>query len=111
MSTLELWVAFFGLMFVTLITRGFFLLVGSKFHISETVHEFLRYAPIAALIAIVLPELMFTRHATSQVFELNLYSPQFFGGIAAVIGFLITKSMLATIFFGMLAFTAARFLI
>ncbi|CAM3757127.1 AzlD domain-containing protein [Polynucleobacter antarcticus] len=111
MSTVELWISFFGLMLVTLITRGFFLLAGSKFHISESVHEFLRYAPTAALIAIVLPELIFMKQTTSQVFELNLYSPQFFGGIAAVMGFLLTKSMLATIFFGMLAFTLARIFI
>ena len=111
MSTFELWIAFFGLMLMTMIARGFFLLVGSKFHISEAAQEFLRYAPTAALIAIVLPEVIFSKDANSQLFELHLFFPQIFGVIAAVIGFLLTKSMLATIFFGMLAFTAARFLI
>ena len=111
MSTVELWIAFFGLMFVTLIARGFFLLAGAKFHISETTQEFLRYAPTAALIAIVLPEVLFIKDVGSQLFELHLFSPQLFGVIAAVISFLATKSMLATIFFGMLIFTAARFFI
>jgi branched-subunit amino acid transport protein len=106
-----LWIAFFGLMLVTIITRGFFLLGGSRFNIPQTVHEFLRYAPTAALIAIVLPEILFIQEPTSQLFELDLYSPQLFGGLVAIVGFVVTKSMLGTIFLGMIAFTAARFLI
>ena len=111
MSGMDLWIAFFGLMLVTIITRGFFLLGGSSFNIPQTVHEFLRYAPTAALIAIVLPEILFIQEPTSQLFELDLYSPQLFGGLVAIVGFVVTKSMLGTIFLGMIAFTAARFLI
>jgi branched-subunit amino acid transport protein len=47
----------------------------------------------------------------SQLFELNLYSPHLFGGVIAVLGFFVTRNMLGTIFLGMIAFTAARFLI
>jgi len=111
MSEMYLWIAFFGLMLVTIITRGFFLLAGSRFNIPQAVHEFLRYAPTAALIAIVLPEILFIQEPTSQLFELDLYSPQLFGGLVAILGFVVTKSMLGTIFLGMIAFTAARFLI
>jgi len=111
MSSIELWIAFLGLMLITAITRGFFLLAGSRFEISETIREVLRYAPTAALIAIVLPEVLFAKDSASQLLELHLNSPQVYGGIAAVIGFLITKSMLATIFIGMVAFTLARFII
>jgi branched-subunit amino acid transport protein len=111
MNGTHLWIAFFGLMLITFITRGFFLLIGSRFDIPETVHEFLRYAPTAALIAIVLPEILFIKDPTSQLFELDLYSPHLFGGAVAVIGYFITKSMLGTIFLGMVAFTAARYLI
>ena len=111
MSGMYLWIAFFGLMLVTIITRGFFLLGGSRFNIPQTVHEFLRYAPTAALIAIVLPEILFIQEPTSQLFVLDLYSPQLLGGLVAIVGFVVTKSMLGTIFLGMIAFTAARFLI
>jgi branched-subunit amino acid transport protein len=111
MSEMYLWIAFFGLMLVTVITRGFFLLGGSRFDIPQTVHEFLRYAPTAALIAIVLPEILFIKEPTSQFFELDLYSPQLFGGLVAIVGFIVTKSMLGTIFLGMMAFTVARFFI
>ena len=110
MSTLELWIAFFGLMGVTLIARGFFLLLGAKWHISPATQEILRYAPTAALIAIVIPEVLFTKHAGSPVFEMHVFSPQLFGALTAIMAFLVTKSMLATICLGMLAFTACRFL-
>lgn len=111
MSGIYLWIAFFGLMLVTIITRGFFLLGGSRFDIPQPVHEFLRYAPTAALIAIVLPEILFIKESTSQLFQLDFYSPQLFGGLVAIVGFVVTKSMLGTIFLGMIAFTVARFLI
>ena len=108
MSGIELWIVFFGLMVITIITRGFFLLAGSRFEISETIREVLRYAPTAALIAIVLPEVLFLKDPASQVLELHWNSPQVYGAIAAIIGFLVTRSMLATIFLGMALFTAVR---
>jgi branched-subunit amino acid transport protein len=111
MNQAHLWIAFFGLMLVTFITRSFFLLIGSRLDIPEAVHEFLRYAPTAALIAIVLPEVLFMKDPATQFFELDLYSPHLFGGVVAIFGYLITKSMLGTIFLGMMAFTVARFLI
>jgi branched-subunit amino acid transport protein len=111
MSEIYLWLAFFGLMLVTILTKSFFLLGGSRFNIPETVHEFLRYAPTAALIAIVLPEVLFIKDPTSQSYQIDIYSPHFFGGVVAVIGYLITKNMLGTIFLGMAAFTVARFLL
>lgn len=110
MNTIDLWIAFFGLMLVSLITRSSFLLIGEKLPIPQTVREFLRYAPTAALIAIILPEILFVKDAASQIFTLNLYSPQLFGALGGIIGFIYIKSIFATIFFGMVAFTVARFL-
>lgn len=111
MSSLELWIAFFGLMFITIITRGFFLLAGSRFEIPETIREVLRYAPTAALIAIVVPEIFFVKDPSSALPMFSFNSPQIYGGIAAIVGYLVTKNMLATIFLGMAAFTCARFLL
>ena len=111
MNTVDLWIAFFGLMLVSLLSRGSFLLVGSKFPIPSSVHEFLRYAPTAALIAIVLPDVLFVKDPATQLFQLNLFSPQLFGAIGGVIGFWLTNSILATILLGMAFFTLARFFI
>lgn len=111
MSSVDLWIAFFGLILVSVLTRTFLLLVGSKFPIPETVQEFLRYAPTAALIAIVLPDVLFMKDPTTQLLELNLFSPQVFGALGGIVGFLLTKSILATIFFGMVFFTLTRLII
>jgi len=54
---------------------------------------------------------LFVKDPTTQLFELNLYSPQLFGAIGGAIGFLVTNSILATILLGMTFFTLARFLI
>ena len=111
MNTVDLWITFFGLMLVSILSRGSILLVGSKFPIPRSIHEFLRYAPTAALIAIVLPDVLFVKDPATQLFELNLYSSQLFGAIGGVIGFLVTNSILATILLGMTFFTLARFFI
>lgn len=111
MSSVDLWIAFFGLILVSVLTRTFLLLVGSKFPIPETVQEFLRYAPTAALIAIILPDVLFMKDPITQLLELNLFSPQVFGALGGIVGFLLTKSILATIFFGMVFFTLTRLII
>ena len=111
MSETHLWISFFGLMLVTIVTRSFFLLGGSRFDIPEAVHEFLRYAPTSALIAIVLPEVLFVKDPASQLFQIDINSPHLFGGVVAVIGYLMTKNMLGTIFLVMMAFTLARVLL
>lgn len=111
MSSVDIYIAFIGLMLVSVLSRTFLLLVGSKFPIPHAIHEFLRYAPTAALIAIVLPDILFMKDPTTQLLELNFYSPQVFGAIGGIIGFILTKSILATIFFGMVFFTLARLLI
>lgn len=111
MSSVDLWIVFFGLILVSVLTRTFLLLVGSKFPIPETVQEFLRYAPTAALIAIVLPDILFMKDPTTQLLEVNLFSPQVFGAIGGIVGFLLTKSILTTIFFGMVFFTLTRLII
>lgn len=111
MSSVDIWIVFFGLILVSVLTRTFLLLVGSKFPIPETVQEFLRYAPTAALIAIVLPDILFMKDPATQLLEFKLFSPQVFGAIGGIIGFLLTKSILATIFSGMVFFTLTRLII
>ncbi len=104
MSSFEIWGVILGLTVVTFITRGFFLLIGERIELSETLQNALRYAPAAALIAIIAPEMFFTQ-ASSDV-EIN--SPYFWGGICSIIAFWLSKSMLLTIILGMLAFTIIR---
>jgi branched-subunit amino acid transport protein len=104
LSSFEIWVVILGLTLITFITRGFFLLVGERMELSETLQNALRYAPAAALVAIIAPEMFFTEGSN----DLEISSPYFWGGVCSIIAFWLTRSMLLTIILGMLAFTAIR---
>jgi branched-subunit amino acid transport protein len=69
----------------------------------DVVQRAVRYAPATALVAIIVPELFFAPgHAYLSDFDWHI--PQFWGGLAALLGFLISKSMVFTILLGMLVF-------
>ena len=72
--------------------------------LSETLQNALKYAPAAALVAIIAPEMFFSQASS----DMEISSPYFWGGICSIIAFWISKSMLLTIILGMLAFTAVR---
>jgi branched-subunit amino acid transport protein len=107
LSSFEIWAVILGLTVITFITRGFFLLLGERMELSETLQNALRYAPAAALIAIVAPEMFFTQASS----DIQINSPYFWGGICSIITFWFSKSMLLTIILGMLAFTAIRLIL
>lgn len=100
MSPFDSWVVIIGLMVVTLITRSFFLLIGERMELSETVQNALRYAPAAALVAIIAPEIFVTQTLSPSA----VTTPQFWGGLASFLAFLVTRSMFFTIILGMLTF-------
>ncbi len=104
MNSFEIWAVILGLTLITFITRGFFLLVGERMELSETLQNALRYAPAAALVAIIAPEMFFTEGSS----DMDIASPYFWGGICSIIAFWLTRSMLLTIILGMLAFTVIR---
>ncbi len=107
MSSFEIWGVIFGLTLITFISRGFFLLVGERIKLSETLQNALRYAPAAALVAIIAPELFFAQGSG----DLEFNSPYLWGGICSIIAFGLTRSMLLTIILGVLAFTAIRLIL
>jgi branched-subunit amino acid transport protein len=104
LSSFEVWAVILGLTVITFITRGFFLLVGERMELSETLQNALRYAPAAALVAIIGPEMFFAQGSS----ELEINSPYLWGGICSIIAFWLSRSMLLTIILGMVAFTAIR---
>jgi branched-subunit amino acid transport protein len=92
---------------VTGLTRGFFLLLGARVEIPEGVQRALRYAPAGALVAIVMPEMLVMKEAAG-VYEWQMSNPQTWGGVAAIITFFFARSMILTIVFGMMVFSAVR---
>jgi branched-subunit amino acid transport protein len=107
MTYWEVWVAILGLTGVTFLTRTFFMLLGAKIPLSDSLQRAIRYAPAAALVAIIVPEILpFDPLAPMQTFD--PFSPKMWGGIVGVIVFLISRSVLPTIFAGLLIFSLLR---
>ena len=97
-----------GMVVVTCVSRSFFILLGNRIKVSEWVLEAIRYAPLAALIAILAPEI-FLPLVASSIAEFNLLLPNIWGGMAAMIAFYFSKKMIPTLVIGMAVYTAARF--
>ena len=97
-----------GMIGVTFISRSFFILLGNRIKVSDWALEAIRYAPLAALIAILAPEI-FLPVGASSIAEFNLRLPNIWGGIAAMIAFYFSKKMIPTLVIGMAVYTAARF--
>lgn len=103
MSNTEVWITILALGVATVLTRAsFFLLSGVRLP-ARLLHG-LRYAPAAALAAIIMPDLLVSG---GQV-TLTLANPKLLAGVSAAVFFLVTRHLLGTILFGMLAFTLLR---
>ena len=111
MNALHMWLAFIGLGIVTLCTRSFFLLLGARFQLPASVQEYLKYAPIAALIAIVIPEVFYIRDPTTTLYTFQWQWPQLIATISAVLTCVITKSVLITIFGGIAVYSLLKILL
>jgi branched-subunit amino acid transport protein len=98
------WLAILGVSSTTVLTRCSFLVLGRRAELPPIVERALRYAPAAALAALIGPELL-VRDGTIDVTTDNF---RLLAAIAAVVTFLGTRSMVWTIVGGMAAFTALR---
>ncbi|UDG82471.1 AzlD domain-containing protein [Candidatus Vallotia cooleyia] len=104
MSSTDIWFAIVGMMIVTGLTRTAFLLGGKRTVLPERVLRVLRYAPAAALIAVVVPDVVMTPKGLSFGFD----NYAWYGTVAGMLWFLWRRSMVQTIIIGMLVFTALR---
>lgn len=105
MSDLEIWITIVALVLATAITRSSFWLVGHHITIPPRVQQMLRYAPGCALAAIIAPELLMTADAHPVFNPLNV---KLAAAVGAGLYYLMRKSMLETIIFGMAVFTGLR---
>jgi branched-subunit amino acid transport protein len=107
MTTTQIWLAILGMTFVTALTRAMFLLGGERTVLPERLQRMLRYAPAAALIAVVLPDVLVTDEGVSFA----LSNHDFYATLAGLVWFLVRRNMVQTIVVGMLVFTALRLLL
>jgi branched-subunit amino acid transport protein len=96
MTTLETLLTIAGLVVVTLLTRGFFILPSRELPMPGWLREGLRFAPIGALAAVIAPELVMSQ---GQLIQTAL-DARLFGAAAAVAWFIWRRDMLSTIVVG-----------
>jgi branched-subunit amino acid transport protein len=106
MTSTQIWLAILGMTFVTAVTRALFLIGGERTILPARVQRMLRYAPAAALAAVVLPDVLATPEGLS--FAPSNY--EFYASLSGLAWFLWRRTMLGTIVVGMLVFTLMRVL-
>jgi branched-subunit amino acid transport protein len=97
-------VAIAGLTVVSIVTRGFFLIPDRELPIPAWLREALRYAPLAALVAVLLPEIAMTDgHLVHTFRDARIYATA-----TGVLVFVTTRSLLGTILAGTAVLLALR---
>jgi branched chain amino acid efflux pump len=100
------WSLIAGTAVVVFFTRAVFVLPGSRLRLPPLVERVLRYAPAAALMAIIVPDVA-TAHG---VLAVSIDNPRLAGGLVAFVIAAGTRNIMLTIVGGMLAMTAVRLL-
>ena len=85
-----------GLVMITVLTRGFFLIPEREVPIPTWLREALRYAPLAALVAVVVPEIVLTQGQLIQTWR----DPRLFAAAAGGLWFWWQRGILGTIVCG-----------
>ena len=96
MTTWETVLTIAGLVLITVVTRGFFILPDRELPMPEWLREGLRYAPIGALVAVIAPELVMTQGRLIGTWM----DARLFGAAAATAWFVWRRDMLGTILVG-----------
>jgi len=97
MSSWEAFVTILGLALITLVTRSFFLLSDRELVLPAWVQRGLRYAPLAALAAVLVPEIVMTQgHLTDTWKDARLFAVA-----ASTAYFFWRRGILGTILTGM----------
>jgi branched-subunit amino acid transport protein len=104
MSTWEGTIAIVGLALITLLTRGFFLFPDRDLPMPDWLQRGLRYAPLAALVAVVVPELVLTHGQLIDTWR----DARLPAAALALLWFLWRRSILGTIVVGTAGLLAFR---
>jgi branched-subunit amino acid transport protein len=104
MSTWHAVVAILGLAVITVATRGFFLYPERDLPLPAWLKQGLRYAPLAALAAVIAPEIVMQQgHLITTVKDARLYA-----ALAATVYFFWRRGILGTIVTGTVVMVALR---
>ncbi len=103
-DTLMTWIAIIGVSLTTIATRGSFVVFGSRLQLHPQIEKALRFAPAAALGALVLPALVL-RHGH---IDFSLANQRLIAAFIAALVMWRFKSMIWTIVVGMVVATLLR---
>ncbi|GAB4116309.1 MAG: hypothetical protein Fur0014_18320 [Rubrivivax sp.] len=104
MSTTEALITIAGLALITLLTRGFFILPARELPIPPRLRTALRYAPVAALTAVVVPEVVLTQGRLITTWQ----DPRLFAAVAGAAWYFWRRGILGTIVTGTAVLLALR---
>ena len=90
-------VTIFGLAVVTVITRSFFFLSSKPWTLPDWAQRGLHYAPIAALAAVIVPEIVMTQGSLISTWQ----DARVFAALAGAAWFFWRRTVLGTIVAGM----------
>ena len=104
MTTWMTIVAIAGLTGVSVLTRGFFMIPERELPIPPWLREALRYAPLAALVAVLVPDIAMTGdHLIATWKDARIYATA-----TGILVFATTRSLLGTILAGSAVLLALR---
>jgi branched-subunit amino acid transport protein len=104
---LPLWLAIFAIGVITFAYRLSFILLFEKVGLPIWLRRALRFVPIAALSAIIAPEIMIQNNAI----DFSLFNARLIAGLIASIAALKTRNVFATIAIGMFALWAVQMIL
>jgi branched-subunit amino acid transport protein len=102
-----IWPVMIALGILTYLTRLSFIGLFHRWQTPDLVKRALRYVPVAALTAIIVPELLMP----GGVLTLSLLNPRLLAGLLAIFVAVRTRSVTWTIAVGMAAFWLLRWLL
>ena len=97
MSGIWPWIATLGLAAVTVLTRAFFMIPEREVPMPEWFKRGLKYAPLAALAAVIAPELLMSENALIR----SLADARLPAALCATLYFFYLRGILGTIVVGM----------
>lgn len=97
-------IAIAGLVLITVVTRGFFFFLEREIPFPKWLERGLRHAPLAALTAIVAPEVLLTQGQLVDTWK----DPRLFALAAAALWFVWRRTMLGVIVTGLVTMLVLR---
>lgn len=98
------WLAIIGLMAMTLLTRSGLIVFGHRIELPRRLQRALRFAPMAAIAAIIVPGVL----SQPVVTIADLFQPRTIAAVAALFGWWATRQMIVCMASGIAVYVFAK---